>query len=191
MATKPVTQRGMEQMGCRMVGTQPAALVGIDRQRNGITHGNRTAGDAGVMHVQLAERFRRVVDSGSKAVVTADGSGIASLATRFTIKGRLVGNDINFFACSCTGDLRAITNERDNLALRSQARVADEFGRTIGFDNVEPNRVRCLGAAASPGGTGGALLCGHGEIETGTIDSAALRAQRIFGQIIRKAKSVV
>ena len=56
---------------------------------------------------------------------------------------------------------------------------------------LEPDAVGRGVAGAGPGGAGAGALLGHGGVEAGEVDGAALLAQRVLREVEREAEGVV
>ena len=142
------------------------------------------------MNVQVAELLLGVRDPyhGGSA---ADRAGIADLAARLAVERRLVGDHHHLAAR--LGALRRLTadHQRPDLRLRALVLVTEELGCADRLAHFEPDPLLGLLARALPARPGLGALALHGRIEPGEIDGHAARAQRILGEIERKAVGVV
>ena len=142
-------------------------------------------------HVKLAERLRRVLNFADEAFESSQFSGVADLAAALAVEGRLVEQDLDGLADLGVLDALAVLDDRQDDALALVARIAGELGRAIFLDKVEPDVLARLRAGALPGGARLRLLLGHRGVEAGAVDLQPSRAQRVLGQVVGEAESVV
>lgn len=142
------------------------------------------------MREQATQIFARILDMRQHAACR-QRAGIADLPAALGIKGRLIDDDLDRLARPGALDPRAILDDRDDLPFALFAGVPDEFGAPARFGNVEPHIVRSALARSLPRGPRCALLLRHGGVEPGAIDAETFGPQRVLGQIIGKAVSII
>ena len=142
------------------------------------------------MHVQIAELLLGVADPDQRGAA-ADRAGIADLAAGFTVERRLVGHHHDLAAGLGALHRRAADHECLDLRLGALVLVAEELGRSDHLAQLEPDALLGLIAGALPARPGLGALALHRRIEAGEIHGHAARAQRILGEIERKAVGIV
>ena len=90
VAAEAMAQRGVEQMGGAVVGAGRVAALGVDRLVDACRRPSAALDDPGAQGVELAERFRRVLNIAFEAVERGQFSGVADLPAAFAVEGRLV-----------------------------------------------------------------------------------------------------
>ena len=120
-----------------------------------------------------------------------DQAAIADLAARLGIERRLVDDDDAALACLERLDTRAVLDERDDLARRGLGLVAEELGGAELFLELEPQRLGRGLAGARPGLARLGALALHGGGEALRIDADAAGLQRVLGEVVGEAVSVV
>ena len=189
MGPKRAAQCLVQQVCGRVVCPNGPAAGMIDRQGNPHTRGQRAAFHLRHMH-KYAVYFLGVLHTGL-TTLEGDHTAIAHLATGFGVKRRLVQHNLHRLARGGRGHAGPVLHQRQHLALGGFGIIAQKFGRAVLFGNIEPNRGICRLARACPSGARLGLLFGHGGIKAVGINSAALFAQRILGQIKRETKCII
>ena len=133
----------------------------------------------------------RVLDLERRALGAGQRAPVADLAAELGVERRLVDDDDAALAFLQSIDARAVLDQRDDPARRRLGLVAEEFGRAELFLQLEPEGFGRGLARARPGLPRlGALLL-HGGGEALGIDADPARLQRVLGEVVGKAVSVV
>ena len=188
---KPVAQRSVDKVRRRMVRTNSVSPVRIDVEMHGVAHLDRTFDDLASVSMQPPERLVGRLDGELQPLGRPDASGIARLTAAFSVERRLIGQHDDRIALPGRLHFGAVLDDGDNLGLARGRAVAGEFRRTFTLRDIEPDFLTGRFARALPRGTRGSLLLRHGGVEAVLVHSDTLRAQRVFGQVIGKAVSVV
>ncbi len=182
-------QRLVQKMRGRMIGADRAAAVVVHDEARGLPGGDLARLDLGKMH----EDARDLAGIGHARAPARrlDHPGIAHLAARLGIKGRLVDGDLDLASLFRPRRCDPVPHQRNDLALGAFGIVAEKLGHAVLLGDVEPDRLIGHLARSGPGGARLGLLGRHGRIEPLGIDGAPLLAQRVLRQIERKAIGIV
>src|SRR5690606_18038414 len=110
-----------------------------------------------------------------------------ALPSLFAVDGGLVDGDRDRFTGGSGSDLAAVADKGGDDALGGFGFVAEELGRADAVADREPDGLGRGLAGAGPIGAGLGLLALHGGGEAIGIDGDAALAQRVLGQVERKA----
>src|SRR4029077_10239983 len=113
-----------------------------------------------------------------------NSSPVAHLTAGFTIKRRRGGNNIYFFAFNCLGLAVTVTVDSQDIGFAVQPVVADKRDWTVQLD-------LCIHAGSFSRIAATSALFFHKFLEAGLIDGHLVGVQNVFGQVQRKAVSVV
>ena len=118
-------------------------------------------------------------------------AGVADLAAGFAIERGLVDDHGAVLALAERRDLLAVFHQRRHHALGDLGLIAQEFGGAVLLAQRKPHRLgRCV-TRSLPGLPRLLALALHGGAERIGIDLDAAGAQRVLGEVERKAISVV
>src|SRR5439155_22635418 len=191
MLAEPPAQRLMQQVGNRMIGAQTTAPAAIDPQLDRFAHPQRAVFDAADVDEQVAGLAGRILDRELAAGGREDRPGIADLAARLAVEGRLVDDDADLVAGSgFIHPLLAAQNGQDD-ALRGLGLIAEEFAGPDLFAQGEPGRLGRRLAGADPAAARLLALARYRRLEALDRHLAALAPQHVLRHVERKAEGVV
>ena len=143
-----------------------------------------------VVDDEVAELLARIRDFGAEAG-RDDFADVADLAAGLAVEGRLIEDERTAFARLELLDLDAVLDDRANDALGGFGLIAEEVGRADALAQGVPDRFGRRFAGARPGAARLCALALHGGVEPLEVDRKPAGAQRVLGQIKRKAVGVV
>ena len=183
-------QRLVQQMGRRMVGADRAAPGAIDFELQRQAGLERALLHRAEMDEQIARLLLGVGDAETHALA-GQHADIADLAAGFAVKRRLVHHHRAGLAGLQRLDALAVPDQRRHDAFGDFGLVAEEFGRAELLAQRKPDLLRRDVTRAGPCGARLGALLVHRVGEGRDIDADAARAQRILGEVERKAIGVV
>ncbi len=133
----------------------------------------------------------RVLDGEARALGARDGAAVADLAAGLGIERRLVDDDDAALALLQLLHPRAVLDQRHDLARGRFGLVAEELGGAELLFQLEPERIGRGLAGAGPGFPRLGALALHGRGKALRVDAKPARFQRVLGQVVGKAVSVV
>ncbi|MNI25029.1 hypothetical protein D3C73_786670 [compost metagenome] len=142
------------------------------------------------MNKQSLALLLRVRNS-NLAIIAEDDTCIAHLTTGFAVERRLANDDLDVFAGSSGINRLAVPDDRLDYTFGLLGVVTEEFGSTVFFLQLEPDRFGRLVAGACPVRPGFRLLALHRIGKAGDIDADLAGAQCVLCQIEREAVGVV
>ncbi len=191
MLSEHLAERLVQQMRRRMVraGRRAAGVIHFETQL--VAEAKRALRDHAIMEIEPMQLLLRVRDLKRRTLGAGQGAPVADLAAGLGIERRLVDDDDTALAFLQSIDAGAVLDQRDDPARRRLGLVAEELGRAELFLQFEPESFgRGLARSRPRLPRLGALLV-HGGGETFRIDADPARLQRVLGQVVGKAISVV
>jgi hypothetical protein len=191
MLAEAIPQRRVKQVRRGVIGADRAPPRSVHAQVYGVAECQRAFVDARVVDVQSGQQLGGVRHCPARTVA-GDRPRISDLAAALRVEGRLVNHHEHVGARFRAVDAPAVLHQRHHLRLGLFGGVAQELGRASVVGDFEPDVVGRAFARTLPRGAGGALSVRPSRgCRTGSVDAEALRAQRVFGQVVGKAERVV
>src|SRR5512143_4006301 len=178
-------------MGRRMMRPRRRAPGVIDLKLDGIADMQLPLLHHALMQEEAVQLLLRVLDGEDGVPALSEPTAVADLAAGFAVERGLVDEDGTALAVFQILHARAVLDESDDLTGRGLRLVAEELGCAELLLQLEPELVGYRLAGARPGFARLGALPLHGGGEAACIDADAARLQRILGQIVGEAISVV
>ena len=175
----------------RVIGANGIAAVAVNLLMHQCADRQLAAVDFAVKHMHITQLLLRVRDRQRQTAIIGQNAGIADLAAAFGIKRCLVEHQRHLIARLGHLNGFAVFDNRKNLTFGGCGLIADKLGRPMRVAQVEPDGFRRLLAGTGPIGAGFGALLLHRRVKPGRIDGKPALAQRILGQVKRKAVSVI
>ena len=123
-------------------------------------------------------------------ILAVDAADVADLAAGFSVKRRLVGNQVKFTVVDAFNRL-SVLYQRGDLAVGFGAGVAEKFAFAQFVKHFKPDLFDSFVTGTGPVFAGFGALLFHGAVKTFGIDADVFGFQRILGEVKREAVSVV
>ncbi len=190
MGAEHVLQRGVQQVGGRVVGAGGRARAGLDRGRHGradrqgraLGHLDRVNEEIGVLLGVQHPAF---------AVGPDEAALVAGLTAAFAVEGGLVQDDLDHLAGLGGLDRHAVLQDGDDLAFAGFRVIAGEPGHAVLIAQGQPGAGRGRLARAGPVFARAGALLFHGAFEPGDIDREAAATGLVLRQVQREAVGVI
>ena len=184
MLAQDLAQRGVQQMGGRVVERGGRAPLDIDRRRHAVANAELTLRDPSQMADDPLTLFLGIGHR-ELAHLPGQGAAVAQLAAGLGVKGREIEDHQPVLArIQGVAGLTAVVNRHHGGAL-AQVIVTAELGLTLEVDG------HILADAELTGGSGAPLLFVHGTLETRQVDAQTTLAGDVGRQVHGEAVGIV
>ncbi|MNX80834.1 hypothetical protein D3C86_1125030 [compost metagenome] len=185
-----VLQRGVQQVGGRVVGAGGRTRADLDRGGHGrADRQGRALGHLDRVNEQVGVLLG--VQHPAFAVGPDEAALVAGLTAAFGVKGGLVQHDLDHLAGFGGLDRHAVLEDGDDLAFAGFAVIAGELGHAVLVAQGQPGAGRSRLARAGPVFARTGALLFHGAFEAVDIDREAATAGLVLRQVQREAVGVV
>ena len=184
MIAEHVAQRRVQQVGGGVIQGDVRPARGVDAGANAVVRIERAGDHAPVVQV-LAAALGGVFDFEDRAVLAAQGSGVADLPAGLGVERRGVEHDDAGVAFVKAFDGAAVAEQSDDAGIALGSGVASER-----HGGIHAHALLGVGVEAGACPAAGALRF-HGAVEAALVDAQASFASDIGGHVRRKAVGVV
>ena len=184
MLAEHIAQCGVQQVGGGVIQGDIRSALRVDAGANVVVRVERAGDHAPVVQV-LAAALGGVFDLEDRAVLAAQGSGVADLSAGLGVERRGVEHDDAGVALAKALDGVAVAEQADDAGIALGRGVSGERN-----GGVHPHALLGVGVEAGACPAARALRC-HGAVEAALVDAQASFASDIGGHVRRKAVGVV